>query len=212
MRAKRGSLSKEVIVEAATRIVNVGGIESLTMARLGKEIGADPTAVYRYYFDKDALVLDVLDRFVASILADFRSGDSWEQNLIDLHLLFRERFLTHPGIARSLAEAEESPPAAHRAAGYVIGQLESAGLRGLQLTNYYRIFTSLMFGASLMDGSTVGDAQWVAWSKFFRYIDEFRPPAEIRTVEGARAEAEQAYRVGLAAIVASVKATVALGH
>ena len=169
----------------------------------------DKWIVFLHPAQRHVVVLDVLDHFVDGVLGSFEPSDAWDDNLVRLHLLFRERFLTHPGIARSLAEAENSPPAAHRAAGIVIGELERAGLRGLQCLDYYRVLTSLMFGASIMDGSTVDDAQWEAWSRFFRYIDDYTPPVEIRTIEGARAQADEAYRLGLDAVIAAIRATAA---
>jgi AcrR family transcriptional regulator len=209
MKAKRGGLSRELIVDAATQIINETGLESLTIARLGKEIHADPTALYRYYVDKDELVLDVLDSFVNAVLADFTPNDDWRENLRRFHLVLRERFLTHPGIARALGEAETSPPAAHRAAGLVIAQLEAAGLRNVDVTSFYRVLTGYLFGSSMMDGSTVGDGPWVSWSTFFRSIDGYTPPEELLSIDGSRAEAQRAFHVGLDAIITAIETTAA---
>ena len=44
--------------------VRGGNPEPLTVRRLGKELGADPTAIYRHFRDKDELVRAVLDRLV----------------------------------------------------------------------------------------------------------------------------------------------------
>ena len=35
------------------------------MRRLGKELGADPTAIYRHFRDKDDVVVGALDRLIA---------------------------------------------------------------------------------------------------------------------------------------------------
>jgi AcrR family transcriptional regulator len=69
-RATRGkrdravSLSSELIVDRALELTEREGAAVLTMRRLGEELGVDPTAVYRYFRDKDELVLACLDRLI----------------------------------------------------------------------------------------------------------------------------------------------------
>ena len=39
----------------------------MSVRRLGAELGADPTAIYRHFRDKDELVLALLDRLLAQV-------------------------------------------------------------------------------------------------------------------------------------------------
>ena len=59
---RRVALSREVIIEAALNIGSKEGGSALTFSRLGKELGADPTSVYRHFRDKDELVVALTDR------------------------------------------------------------------------------------------------------------------------------------------------------
>src|SRR5215475_9152786 len=60
----RAQLDPETILDAATRLA-AGSLEPLTVRRLGQELGSDPTAIYRHFRNKDAIVRNVLDRLVA---------------------------------------------------------------------------------------------------------------------------------------------------
>ena len=53
----RPQLDAATILEAALRLSVAGNSEALTVRSLGKEFGADPTAIYRHFRDKDELVL-----------------------------------------------------------------------------------------------------------------------------------------------------------
>jgi AcrR family transcriptional regulator len=49
-------LDRETILEAAERIVAAEGLSKLTMRRIGTELGADPTAIYRHFRNKEELL------------------------------------------------------------------------------------------------------------------------------------------------------------
>ena len=68
-RLPRGSLSREIILAAATTIAQRDGLDGLTFQALGAELGAHPTAVYRHFRDKDELTLGLVDALNAEALA-----------------------------------------------------------------------------------------------------------------------------------------------
>ena len=49
----RPQLDVATILEAALRLSGAGNPEPLTVRSLGNELGADPTAIYRHFRDKD---------------------------------------------------------------------------------------------------------------------------------------------------------------
>ena len=55
-------LSRDLVIETALRIVDAGGLDELTMRRLGSELGVDPMMVYRHVPDKDTLLDLMLER------------------------------------------------------------------------------------------------------------------------------------------------------
>src|SRR3954454_1759467 len=62
-------LDRETIVAAAQRILAEEGLNQLTMRRIGSELGADPTAVYRHFRSKQELVIELVDLAFLSLPA-----------------------------------------------------------------------------------------------------------------------------------------------
>lgn len=52
----RGSLSRERVLEAALRLVEESGVESLSMRRLGSELGVEAMSLYNHVSGKEALM------------------------------------------------------------------------------------------------------------------------------------------------------------
>ena len=59
--ARRDRLSRARVLQAAMALADDGGIESLTMRRLGEELGVGPMALYRHVANKDDLIDAMVD-------------------------------------------------------------------------------------------------------------------------------------------------------
>jgi AcrR family transcriptional regulator len=92
-----------MIAAAALDVVDAEGPDALTMRRLGLELGVDPTAVYRHFHDKEALLVAVADRMLVSALDGYTPTGDWRNDLIDLACRARRAYLAHPSFAQVLA-------------------------------------------------------------------------------------------------------------
>ena len=63
-RAAWGSLSRDAVIDAASRQVRDGGFEQLTLRGLAAELGVGPMSLYRHVRDKDDLLDEVVDRLL----------------------------------------------------------------------------------------------------------------------------------------------------
>ena len=80
----RPQLDVTTILEAALRLSGSGNPEPLTVRSLGNELGADPTAIYRHFRDKDELVHAVLDRLVhRAVKAAHAANATTDTDLVD---------------------------------------------------------------------------------------------------------------------------------
>ncbi len=95
----RVSLSREIILDAAFRIVD-GGVDDVTMSKLGAELGADPSAVYRHFRNKDELLLAMADVMLEESIAAYVEGDAPLENLRRMVWSLRRSYLRRPGLAR----------------------------------------------------------------------------------------------------------------
>jgi AcrR family transcriptional regulator len=64
-REGRARLDRERILDAAEAIAQREGVGKLTIRRIGAELNADPTAIYRHFRDKQELLSELADRFLA---------------------------------------------------------------------------------------------------------------------------------------------------
>ena len=46
---RRGSLTPELIVKESLKLLDEKGLDGFSMPKLGRALGADPTAVYRHF-------------------------------------------------------------------------------------------------------------------------------------------------------------------
>jgi AcrR family transcriptional regulator len=114
----RNFLSRELILEAAFRVVDADVMNEITMSRLGRELDADPSAVYRHFRNKDELLLAMADVMLEESMNSYVEGDAPVENLHRMCWTLRRSYLRRPGLARAVASrftggAAEAASVAH---------------------------------------------------------------------------------------------------
>jgi AcrR family transcriptional regulator len=105
LRRSRGSLSKELILDAAYGTVKDEGLQGLSMPQLARKLGASPMSIYRYFRNKDEL-LDELTAMALDEQCSHReapSADASWDHRIRVEMRAGRRFiLEHPGLGELL--------------------------------------------------------------------------------------------------------------
>ena len=118
---RRPGLTRAQVLTAAMAIIDEGGVEELSMRRLGKALDRNPMAIYRHAMDKDALLDGVVERVVADFVVTPQPGMDgqidWEGTLRDTAHAFRRAALAHPNVVPSLVTRSLSGPLALRPPG-----------------------------------------------------------------------------------------------
>ncbi|MGW7002750.1 TetR/AcrR family transcriptional regulator [Streptomyces sp. NPDC054933] len=144
---RRAALTREAILEAAMRLCSPAGGGVLTFSRLGKELGADPTAVYRHFRDKDELVLALTDILIEESLAlAARSApdhDHWRDWLTATARAIRTVHLARPALAVLSATRTTASPAESKNVEEIIGVLHHAGLPVIEAAECCRMLLDL---------------------------------------------------------------------
>jgi AcrR family transcriptional regulator len=131
-------LEPDMIIDAALRLIEAPGGNALTVRRLGVELGADPSAVYRYFRNVDALLIAVSDRLLSETLDEFVPRPYWADSLRALAEGIYRTMLRHPRLALLGAVRFTAGPNELRAADTGIGLLISAGFTGSAAVRHYR--------------------------------------------------------------------------
>src|SRR5215813_1881143 len=80
---RRGSLTPELIVKESLQLLDDKGLDGFSMPKLGRALGADPTAVYRHFPSKDDLVLAIADAHIEEANSGFSPQDCWVDTLAE---------------------------------------------------------------------------------------------------------------------------------
>lgn len=121
---RREPLTKERVLRAAVDLADRGGIDALSMRKLGQQLGVDAMALYRHVRNKD----DILDGAIDAVVAEIElphPGEDWKAALRQQIMAARAVMLRHPWAPRVLEERATAGPA-------VLGYIDSvlAILRG----------------------------------------------------------------------------------
>lgn len=109
--AKRLSREKrrEQIAEAGLRIA-AEGLPAITVERVAAEVGVVPSALYRHFRDKDAILDAVLDLIRTRILGNAADAMAEGRNALDALRLLQKRQVAfvgeHPGMLKAMFSGE----------------------------------------------------------------------------------------------------------
>jgi AcrR family transcriptional regulator len=113
---RRGLKSRELVLDAAERVMAEHGFEAATIARVVEEAGIPLSSVYHYYGSKEGILLAVMergaDRFFAGLPASQRRNGRAAQHLAGVIAGAARQLELHPDFLRLLIVFAAQPPSA----------------------------------------------------------------------------------------------------
>jgi AcrR family transcriptional regulator len=184
-RRARDSLSRDIIVAAADRVVERDGLDRLTFQSIGEELGAHPTSIYRHFRDKDELLLALIDTLRArSYSGGMVATDDWLADLRTQAHLIHDHYMRYPEFALQMALRR---PTDFSSMEFSIGALRRGGYDPAQAALYARALGQLIRSASSIQAALtalpadVQDADELTWQMDYRRLD----PAEFPDITWA---------------------------
>lgn len=174
----RPQLDRELIVATAIDLAATGA--TITFRNLGTALGADPTAVYRHFRDKDELIGAVVDRLILRTLAAVDADASWRDQLRDGAEHQIDLFAAHPSVGAGVSTVVTGGPGELAAIDWILTQFQRAGLPKDQAVRYYAAYSSyLLAAASALSIARLqrDDGTTVSWVGDQRAVDAMRYPA-----------------------------------
>jgi len=171
-----------MIVTESLRLLDTEGSDGFSMPKLGRALGADPTAVYRHFASKDDLVLAIADRLIEEAQAGLVPRACWLDSVEEVARRFRATCVAHPAAAALTAYRTTQGPAEIRAVDMLIGVVRQAGFDGAEAAVVYRAiadFTLAWAGseaAFLALDAALQQADRSAWSRAYRAVDRNEYP------------------------------------
>jgi AcrR family transcriptional regulator len=131
---RRTTLTRERVVAAAIGLADRDGIESVSMRKLGQELGIEAMSLYTHVRNKDDLLEGMVDAVVGEIATPAGEGD-WKASLRAMILGARGVLLRHPWAPRIIETRPDPGAAVLRYTNAVIGIMRQGGL-SIELTHH----------------------------------------------------------------------------
>lgn len=151
---KQGTvLSERIIVETALRLVAQHGAEALSVRRLGAALGADPSALYRYFRNTDELLLALADEMVGRAQAGWRATGDWRVDLREIALRIHAAYLANPQVAALAAHRTTGREHETQAVESILGVLRGAGFPDAEAVRIYHAFVDQALAFAALDAA-----------------------------------------------------------
>lgn len=150
--AHRAPLSRERVLRGAVAVADAGGLGSLTIRSLARELGVKPMSVYYHVANKDEILDGIVDLVFGEIDLPSPGGD-WRSEIRRRALSARRALRRHPW-AIALMESRTSPgPATLRHHDATIGTLRAAGFSVAMTAHAYALLDAYVYGFALQEAS-----------------------------------------------------------
>ena len=144
----RAPLTKERVLEAAMKLADQGGIEGLSMRKLGQALGVEAMALYYHFANKECVLDGIVDLVFGEIDVP-AIGAQWKTAMRRRAISVRDALLRHRW-AIGLMESRTNPgPANLRHHDAVIGCLRAAGFDMAATATAYSLLDSYIYGFAL---------------------------------------------------------------
>jgi AcrR family transcriptional regulator len=146
----RTPLTRERVLRAAIALADEGGIEALSMRRLGQELGVEAMSLYNHVANKD----DILDASVDLVLGERElpaGGGDWKaavrQSAVSAHDLLRR----HPWACGLAMSPTRNIPVRIRHMEWMLRTLREAGFSAEVTYHAYHALDSHLWGFTLWE-------------------------------------------------------------
>ena len=148
----RTPLTRERILQAALVMADAGGIESVSMRKLGDAVGVEAMSLYNHVPGK----ADLLDGLVDLVFSEIElpsAGAGWQTAMRGRAVAIRAALARHRW-AIGLMESRTTPgPATLRHHDAVLGCLRGAGFPVALAAHAYALLDSYIYGFALQEAS-----------------------------------------------------------
>ena len=143
----RAALSRELIARTALALTDHGGLASLSMRKLGSELGVEAMSLYHYVDSKDDLLDAVLDCLYAEVVLPVDVPDEdWELAMRRGFSSFHDVLVRHPAALEIFATRPAKSEPALNVLLWSYGRLQAVGLDVEEACHAFQFAVSFVMG------------------------------------------------------------------
>jgi TetR/AcrR family tetracycline transcriptional repressor len=151
VRRRSDPLTRELVVDAAQRLVEEQGIAALSMRRLAAELGVAVTAIYWHVGNRDALLDELVDRIVSEIGAVRASGSTPHARIASIARSLRRKLLARPDLVGLAHERGRTSAMFQPAEAAIARELVAAGRTGEDAALAVKAIEFLVIGSVILE-------------------------------------------------------------
>lgn len=139
----KARLDRDSIIAIGLELAAESASATLSVRELGTRLGADPTAIYRHFRNKEQLMEALLDALIRrSVDAVTAEPDDWRGRLRELATATLDVFAAHPAVGVEATVLTTHGTGELDAVELMLDALTRAGLDGDDLVRHYALFAA----------------------------------------------------------------------
>jgi AcrR family transcriptional regulator len=148
----RTPLSRQRILETAAELADEGGIESLTMRRLGQALGVEAMSLYNHVEDKDDILAGIVGLVLSEIVFSPPSLD-WKRSLRESAISAHDALIARPWSCELILSPTSTRVAVERMhyIESILARLRFAGFSPAAASRGYHALDSHILGFTLWE-------------------------------------------------------------
>lgn len=217
----RRQLSQDLIIDTGLRILDVEGLDALSMRRVAQELDTGPASLYAHVAGKEELLELIYDRVLSEIRLPARDPARWKEQLRAYALEVHRVLGAHADVARAALATIPTGEHSIRAGEFLFGLLVEAGMAPREaavamdrLSLYIvgdayeaSLHYARMRAAGMDDPEEYFESFVAQIAGYYRAIPPERFPYLVRHVDDLIADdGEQRFRYGLDLILDGIEA------
>lgn len=144
-------LTRDVIADAALRVSARADSPTLKVREIGVELGVDPTAFYRHFRNHDELVLDLVDRLMARIHAQFvDDAGPWRSTLRRGAVALVDLFETYPSVGLAASRDREVRQGELQLADLILSTILRSGVSEADAVRFYSSLSNMALASTVL--------------------------------------------------------------
>lgn len=152
-------LDAGIILDTGLELARRG--DSVTLRQIGAALGANPTALYRYFQNKDDFLRALLDRLMRLVLEEMRATPAeWRAYLQEFAERTVDTFVRYPAIATEATRIGTNGPAEIATMETILTAFRAAGLVGKELVDHYGAYSGFVLAFTTSAAHLGSDGSW----------------------------------------------------
>ena len=147
---QRMRLTRGRVLRAAIGLADAGGLEALTMCKLGDELEVEAMSVYHHVANKD----DLLDGMIDAVFAEVElppPSDNWKTAIRKRSTSLRAALSRHPWATGLMVSGSRPSNFTLRHHDRVLGTLRNGGFSFTLAAHAFSVIDSYVYGFSMQD-------------------------------------------------------------